>query len=360
MHNKPELKKLVIKPTLLCNQNCKTCASRQELHHIFAKQRNLSLSEWKKIISDANDLGNKRLSISGGEPTVYKNLIGLIKIVKSYKWSVSMNTNGSMITEEYAERLLKAGLDRVRISLYGHTPDIHLEMRTNIRLWKKATNAVRVFSELRKKYSKFKLVTQSLISKDNYKYLPELMKHHYDLGSMRMHLSYLEGDFKKQYLLSEKEIYEFKNDVIPRAIRFIKKLERPVRKEAIRVLRNLYNDEVADISEYADGIYRPENRNPTPCPIPKRQALILANGDVHPCNIVEYSHKPIMGNVFEESFADIWMGEKWSKFRSEYFRNKSVNYCQLCPMNLHENFRLRTKGDSKKKRGLKGLLKRVA
>jgi radical SAM protein with 4Fe4S-binding SPASM domain len=354
-----KLKKLAIKPTLICNQNCKFCASRQELHHLFAKQRTLSLSEWGKILSDANDLGNRKFSISGGEPTIYKNLTDLIKIGKGYKWFVSVNTNGSLITEEYAKRLLEAGLDQVRVSLYSHTPSIHEKMRGNLRLWKRAVNAVRIFSDLRKKYSNFRLETTSLISKDNYKFLPELMKFHYDLGSPRMHLSYLEGDFDKQYLLNEKEIYEFKNEIIPRVISFSNGLERSARKAAISVLENLYTDEIADISDYADGVYRPESRNPSPCKIPTRQAIILANGDVHPCNIVEYSHEPVVGNVFEESFPDIWLGNKWSKFRNEYFNNDLVDYCQLCPMNLHKNFRLRAKGNSKLKQEFSYLLQRM-
>ncbi len=322
---------------------------------MLEKKRSLSLSEWAKVLSDANDLGLSKFSISGGEPTIYNELTDLIKIGRSYDWFISLNTNGSLITKEYAEKLLEAGLNQARVSLYSHDPDIHEEMRSNKGLWKRATNAIRIFSDMQKKYSDFNIVTQMLISKDNYLHLPEIMKLHYDLGSTRMYLSYLEGDFNKQNLLTEREIFELKSDVIPRAMSFANQLDRPSRKEATRALENLYNDKFADVSDYTEGVYRPENRNPKPCRIPKKQALILANGDVHPCNIVEYTHEPIVGNVFEENFADIWTGKKWTKFRDEYFDKGPVDYCQLCPMNLHKHsfFRLRAEADSKLKRRIK-------
>ena len=310
-------------------------------------------------MSDAKELGNRQLSISGGEPTVYKNLTELIKIGKSHKWPVSMNTNGSLITKAYAGRLLEAGLDQVRISLYSPTPQMHGEMRSNERMWKKTLNAVRIFADLRSKYPNFSLVTQTLISRDNFRYLPELMKLHHELGSLRMHLSYLEGDFEKLYLLDEKEILELKNEVVPRAIRFCDELERPAKREASRVLKGLYDDKLNDISDYAEGVYRPESRNLAPCKIPNRQAIILANGDVHQCNMIEYSHKPVVGNVFEERFSSIWSGEKWVKFRKQFFADEPVNYCQLCPMGLHKDFRLKAKGNSKLKRGFNLILQHL-
>jgi radical SAM protein with 4Fe4S-binding SPASM domain len=353
------LRKLVIKPTLICNQNCKTCASRRELHHLFARQKSLSVSEWEAVLSDAHDLGNRQLSISGGEPTVYKPLMELIRLGKRYKWPVSMNTNGSLITGKFARRLLENGLDQVRISLYSLNPQMHGEMRSNERLWEKAKSAVGHFAALRKHYPDFSLVTQTLISRDNYRHLPELIKLHYELGSMRMHLSYLEGDFDRQFLMNEEELHEFKTEVIPRAISVCGTLERSARREATRVLENLYNEDQVSLSEYADGVYRPQRTNPKPCAIPKRQAIILANGDVHPCNVVEYAHDPVVGNIFEQSFAEIWAGQKRGDFINNYFCGQSTDYCELCPMDLHKDFRLRIKGNTRFRQGLKMIRQRL-
>ena len=335
MKPKSQLTKLVIKPTLACTAACNTCSTRRELHKSLIGSRSLLFSEWEKILSDANDLGTKRLTISGGEPTLYRRLIELVKIGKSYKWFVGLNTNGSLITEEYAKKLLDAGLDQIRISLYSHIPQIHDKIRNKRGLWEKATKAVRIFSVLGKKHPRFNLMTMFLICRDNYKLIPQIINFCYDIGSSTIQFSYLEGDFEKRYLLNEKEICELKNEIIPKATNVCEKLDKRFMEDVINFLKNLYSDKIAEITDFAKGIYHPENRNFIPCAIPKMAALILANGDVHPCNVVEYTHKPVMGNVFKENLADIWLSERWDKFRNEYFCNETVNYCRLCPMTIH-------------------------
>ena len=169
-----KLRKLVIKPTLACTANCPTCQLRRELHKSLTRSRKLSFEQWLKIFEDANNLGVERLDISGGEPTLYKNLTKLITAGKQYGWYVNVNTNGSLINEEYAEQLLAAGLDSISISIYSNEPKMHDQMRNLEGLWDKATNAVRIFSRLREKFPYFKVSTQCLICRENYRNLADL------------------------------------------------------------------------------------------------------------------------------------------------------------------------------------------
>lgn len=64
--------------------------------------------------------------------------------------------------------------------------------------------------------------------------------------------------------------------------------------------------------------------------MPQHFTIILANGDVYPCSIVEYTNEPIMGNIFKNNFKEIWMSEKWNDFRHNLHGK-----CHLCPMNIH-------------------------
>lgn len=287
-------------------------------------------------MADARELGCEKCHISGGEPTLYKHLIELIEVAKTYGFFVSLNANGSLITEDYAKRLLAAGLDQVHVSLYGHTAKIHDSIRRKEGLWEKATQAVRIFSKLRSQYPDFILKTQTILCRDNYKYFAELIKLHYDLGSLAMAISYLEGDFERKNLLNEKEIRYFKHNVVPKAIQFCEQsLDKNLGKGAKRNLNEFYREEKASLSDFARGIYQPKYKKPQPCTIPSSFTLIYANGDVCPCTMTEYSHRPILGNLFKKTLPDIWNGEKWSKFRNEYFNNYKVDYCQLCPMKTY-------------------------
>ncbi len=334
-----KLKKLVIKPTMACTAKCKTCQLRRDLHKSLINKRKLSFEQWLKIFEDASTLGVERLDISGGEPTLYKHLVDLIKAAKSYGWYVNLNTNGSLINEEYASNLIKAGLDSVSISIYSADPKIHDEMRNSEGLWSKATQAVRIFSRLREQLSSnIQIATQCLICRENFRTIVDLMKLDYELGSDRIALTYLEGDFEKQYLLTENEINEFKSNIIPQASAFCETLDSSVKDRAIEVINSVFSETINSINNFSQGIYKPEELYPEPCKRPQEFTILLANGDVHPCNMVEYSHEPVMGNLFEQSLPEIWNSEKWNSFRENLF-----GYCKLCPINLYMTVPLRPK-----------------
>ena len=332
----PLLRHLDIKPILACNANCKPCFYRRELYKEINKTKILSIEQWDNVLSEAKELGAKELIISGGEPTLYKNLIDLIKIGKRYQMHVCVNTNGSLITEEFAKNLVTAGLDEVRISIYSPKPKIHDEIRSFDGLWEKATNAVRIFRKLTKKNSSFNIIAQTIIFNKNYRDLPELFQLYYELGVTTINLSYIEGDFTKQYLLKETEIEDFKRNIIPKLMEFCALLDKPLIATAKKAVEHLYGEDIASISEFAKGIYRPGDAGRLSCQIPKHQALILANGDIHPCNIVEYTHEPVVGNLFMNTFSEIWQGSKWNDFRKKPF-----DYCSLCPVTLHPYFAIR-------------------
>jgi len=254
----------------------------------------------------------------------------LIAAGKRYNWCVHLNTNGSLIDEEYAARLLEAGLNSVSVSIYSPEPQVHDQMRNCDGLWDKATRAVKTFHKLKDKYPNFEIGTQALICRENYRTMASLIRLHYELGSCYIAFTYLEGDFEKKYLLNEQEISHFREKVIPEAKAVCQTLDPAIRDEALRVVESIYSEGVNSISDFAKGLYRPPEMAPSPCQRPKSFTIILANGDVHPCNMVEYSHEPVMGNLFEKSLPEIWYGEKWNRFRDNLF-----DYCSLCPINLY-------------------------
>jgi MoaA/NifB/PqqE/SkfB family radical SAM enzyme len=149
----PEMEILVIKPTLRCNANCLGCVNRKQQHaSAMREERQLSLEQWRTIIGDAASLGAKELHISGGEPTLYRNLVDLVREGKKYCMKVNIPSNGNSNSESYLEELLKAGLDEICISLYSHLPEVHDKIRRSKNLWNKASETVRILAELSEKY----------------------------------------------------------------------------------------------------------------------------------------------------------------------------------------------------------------
>jgi len=318
--------RLVIKPTPRCTANCLGCVSRRELHRSFSEDGQLSLEQWKIILRDAVSLGLKDLHISGGEPTLYPDLVGLIKEAKQLGLRVRINSNGSMITEEFAEELLDAGLDEICISLYSHQPEVHNSLRRSLNMWQKATRAVQIFSGKRRRYPGFFLGTMSIILRENFRCLDKLVAFHHALGSQQVGLSYLEGDFSAEYLLKKEEIHEFRQVVVPRLAAYCRSLDPRIRNRAINKVQGLLGTAVGQPDDLFRGLYWQKDY----CDVPKTAGLIMANGDVHPCNIVEYTHEPVMGNLAESSFADIWYSDKWNRYRKSLHQK-----CKFCPVNIY-------------------------
>jgi radical SAM protein with 4Fe4S-binding SPASM domain len=160
-----------------------------------------------------------------------------------------------------------------------------------------------------------------------------------------MTISYLEGDFAKKNLLTEEEINELKNVVIPKAIHNCDSLDPGIKDRSINILKGYYSDESGSLEDFAQGIYWKHNY----CESSKGFALVWSNGTVVPCFMCEYTTEPVMGNMFGDSLKDLWKSDKWSMFRKNLHEN-----CHLCPMNLHRRLplRYRESGCSDQKRDL--------
>lgn len=103
-----------------CNQKCAFCYAAGES---LSSSRELSLDDWKRAVDILKKAGVPMLTFTGGEPTQREDLCELIEYSK---WFVTrLNTNGVLLTPDLCEKLCRASLDSVQITLYSHNEDIH-------------------------------------------------------------------------------------------------------------------------------------------------------------------------------------------------------------------------------------------
>jgi len=78
----------------------------------------MSNEELNKILSLFVKAGVTKIRLTGGEPTVRKDLIDIIKMIKSYPEikTIAMTTNGLVIKNKL-KALQEAGLNSINISL---------------------------------------------------------------------------------------------------------------------------------------------------------------------------------------------------------------------------------------------------
>lgn len=103
----------------LCNMNCDMCFIRlnqEEMSHIG---RLKTADEWLDIARQMKKAGTLFVLLTGGEPFLYPEFIKLYKGLKDLGMIITINTNGTLVTEEIAEVLGQDKPRRVNITLYG-------------------------------------------------------------------------------------------------------------------------------------------------------------------------------------------------------------------------------------------------
>jgi len=103
---------MVISPSMRCNISCVGCYAGN-----YTKKDDLNPEIVDRVISEAKDLGTRFFVITGGEPFFYKPLLDLIE--KHNDVSFQVYTNGTLIDEEMADRIVELGNVAPAISIEG-------------------------------------------------------------------------------------------------------------------------------------------------------------------------------------------------------------------------------------------------
>lgn len=97
-----------------CQSECEFCYSTQNVN---ATQPELSVDEIRRIWQEAKKLGAFSAVISGGEPTLRKDLVEVLEAIEAKDHIVCMTTNAIALTEAKLEKLKNAGLGTIHFSL---------------------------------------------------------------------------------------------------------------------------------------------------------------------------------------------------------------------------------------------------
>lgn len=111
------LKKIYIETTTRCNLQCSKCIKQTEGHEIF--EGDMTLSTYARLLPDLASV--ERLVLNGiGEPLLHPDLEQMISLARSVMGEsadIGFQTNGHLLSDDRARRLLEAGLDNVCFSL---------------------------------------------------------------------------------------------------------------------------------------------------------------------------------------------------------------------------------------------------
>src|SRR5262245_28427659 len=113
------MRDLRISVTDRCNFRCTYCMPREVFgadYKFLPQESILSFEEIARLARVFTGLGVEKIRLTGGEPLVRRDLDRLISMLKDLKVEITLTTNGSLLAKQ-AEKLARAGLNRVTVSL---------------------------------------------------------------------------------------------------------------------------------------------------------------------------------------------------------------------------------------------------
>jgi len=187
--NKNEEIAFLILTGFSCNNNCIFCSN------INDRAQDRSTSE---ILEDIKTAHNQKkyntIEFLGGEVTIRSDFFKLISYANQLGFKkIRITTNGRMFSyPEFSKKAVKAGLKDITVSIYGHNKKLHEGATRSPGSFEQCVIGIKNI----KKTKGLNLLTSTVVSKINYKYLYEIGSFVHKLGSSRWNIFDLIPDGK--------------------------------------------------------------------------------------------------------------------------------------------------------------------
>lgn len=330
----PRLQNITIKPIYACGANCFFCSPRQDLYDDIRSKRErvMSIEDWSIVLRDAAKMGVLQTTISGGEPTLYKNVVELVTAIKNAGMRSSINTNGLNLHSQISA-LVEAGLNDVTISIYSHLEEHHDKIKGRAGLWKSAMSSINSLIQIRDQENLDLTVgLYFIVLRKNFHQINDFLQFAKSLDVDYIFMSHLQSELEnKEHYLTRNNFIELNN------LKVEKKLSSIINFKTINDIKKINTFFNLGLNpKYDAGQYLNIPSFNVECNTPNEFCIILPNGDVHACNMVENSHDGVIGNVLDMSLNEVFYGLAASRFRIE--KHNFCNWCSV-PLNVKINLR---------------------
>jgi radical SAM protein with 4Fe4S-binding SPASM domain len=231
-----------------------------------------------------------------GEPYLNPQFLDMVKYASSKRMYVTTSTNAHYLNEENAKKTVESGLDRLIISIDGTTQETYEQYRVGGELEKVLEGTRNVVAWKKKlKSAKPYLVFQYLVVRPNEHQVQEAELLAKELGV-------------DEIVFKTAQVYdhEMGSPLIPA------------------------NEKYSRYKQHADGTFSIKNKLLNQCWKMWQSCVMTWDGRIVPC-CFDKDANHVIGNVNEQSFADIWFSDEYQHFRQSLLRSRSeIDICKNC------------------------------
>lgn len=277
-------------PIFYCNFRCNYCLhslSDDKLKEMNFKRQKMDIEVFRKSIDDIAKFNKKikALIFAGhGEPLLHPDIAEMVRYAseKNIAERIEIVTNGSLLTEELSDKLIDAGLDRLRVSLQGITSKKYKEISDVDIDINEMVQKLKYFYDHKKKTEMYvKVMDISMDSEDEFDKFKQMFEPVCDIAAIEYTIPFVnEVDYSQFGELSNKC------------------------KQG-----NIGKSEI--------------------CSMPFYMMVIYPDGKVYPC--CSTSVPLCYGNVKEKSLTEIWNGSQHKEFLIRQLNGAAdINICKEC------------------------------
>jgi len=285
---------IAIEPTTSCNLRCPECPSG--LRSFTRPTGMLQQEVFRNVMDQLSPTLSYLTFYFQGEPYLNPQFLEMVKYASDKGIYTATSTNGHFLKDEVSRQTVESGLDRLIISIDGTSQDTYESYRIGGDLTKVVEGAKNIIAWKRKLKSKTPhVIFQFLVVKPNEHQIPEVYRLAKEIGV-------------DEVKLKTAQIYDYAkgSELIP------------------------VQDKYSRYRKQNDGTYTLKNSLDDHCWKMWNSCVITWDGKVVPCCFDKDAHF-VLGDLNQQSFEDIWFGEKYNAFRTTLLRSRSeIGICKNC------------------------------
>ncbi len=291
--------------TRKCNLRCPHCY----MDGGTAEERELTTDECFGLIGEMTSLGTEMLILTGGEPLLRRDIYRIARTASDAGIWVVMGTNGVLVNEHVADKMLECGVKGVGISIDSIYPEKHNSFRGGPNAWEHSVRALEIC-----KRKGLEVLVQTTIMDFNRDEIPDLIAFAREKGAWSFNLYFLVQTGRGQKL---NDLSASDTDATLRELVATQHDYRPM------LVRSKCAPQFKQIA-YEMGRGGLESGG---CMAGTQYCRITPGGDVTPCPYMNV----VAGNVLEQSFTEIWRSS--SVLRDLRDRSRLKGRCGACEFN---------------------------